>query len=428
MRLRDQEHTRGMLLNGSEKAWPLQRLVQMLNHTLAKEKESWKESPLSLPKSMNDIGPEYRNRITEWMAQLTIQFHFHPETFFLASSILDRFITSVKAQPKYLKCIAITCFYIASKISEEEDVVPCTGELVGDSNCGFRVCDVLRMERIILEKLSWDILSPTPLDYLHMFQVLAFIHYSDLSSSLSLPHLMGMMTNSLIHALCRYEVARFPNAAIALALVSLNLESVTSNPGKWTSITGQLQALAKVKTNDLMKCRQVLIQCLPNTDVTCRIRLYSPSPFPGSQKLMPSRTKVIHASNSAAIKRKATPELMHCTSEKKIHATCTEDMEFTEAETYDSDMTLTASEGEMSDVDDGASRTVSPSKRLTYAEIVKYGAMHNHDEMDQQDSDQSISSNSEYLPEMSNSCGLQASSYGFSASSLTPGTQRRIKT
>ena len=75
---------------------------------------------------------------------------------------------------------------------------------------------------------------------------------------------------------------------------------------------------------------------------------------------------------------------MHCTSEKKIHATCTEDMEFTEAETYDSDMTLTASEGEMSDVDDGASRTVSPSKRLTYAEIVKYGAMHNHDEMDQQ--------------------------------------------
>lgn len=53
-------------------------------------------------------------------------------------------------------------------------VVPCTGELVKESKCGCRSCDVLQMERIILVKLSWNIQSSTALDYLHIVSDVLF--------------------------------------------------------------------------------------------------------------------------------------------------------------------------------------------------------------------------------------------------------------
>ena len=58
----------------------------------------------------------------EWLAKLKYQFNLYPETFALASSLLDRFLATVKAHPKYLSCIAISCFFLAAKTVEEDEV------------------------------------------------------------------------------------------------------------------------------------------------------------------------------------------------------------------------------------------------------------------------------------------------------------------
>nr|CAB3262942.1 uncharacterized protein LOC100185492 [Phallusia mammillata] len=401
-------HGSGIMLK--EQAWPLQRLVSMLQSTLNKDKEEWKGVPLSSPASMKDVSPEDRDEVVIWIAELNNQFNFHPETFFLAVSILDRFITAVKAQPKYLKCIAITCFYLASKITEEEDVIPCTGELVEDSNCGCRICDVLRMERIILEKLSWDINATTPLHYLHIFQVIAFSHFTDLSSVISITHRLAALTNDLTHAMCHYKLARFPNAAIALALLSLELESIIVDASKWTSITGQLQAIAKIQTSDFMQCRETLNNLLSDTLFEKVYTKVNSEDIPLHTSQIPcqkaSKSKAAFASpNSTWAKQQfrdnSEPDTI-------IDG---ENMEVGESPLcYDSDKTLTASEGEETD-DESAPLAdfESHDRPLTYAEIVKWGMpSYCSGEMQNQDCNKPLQAT---VPTLSKRCHLQASSF-----------------
>ncbi|XP_069832821.1 cyclin-I isoform X2 [Dendropsophus ebraccatus] len=69
------------------------------------------------------ISPQQREEVIHWLAELKHHFHVYPESLALAISILDRFLASVKAHPKYLRCIAISCFYHATKTIEEDEWV-----------------------------------------------------------------------------------------------------------------------------------------------------------------------------------------------------------------------------------------------------------------------------------------------------------------
>jgi len=111
-----------MWLKTATHEWSPQWLVDRLSVIKRQIKETWKLNPLTILPNHVQIGPDDRDGAVAWLAQLNAHFRFYPETFFQAVSILDRFLTAVKAQPKYLRCIAITCLYLGSKTCEEEDV------------------------------------------------------------------------------------------------------------------------------------------------------------------------------------------------------------------------------------------------------------------------------------------------------------------
>ncbi|XP_078267452.1 cyclin-I-like [Rhinoraja longicauda] len=152
-----------------------QKLAFLLDVALSKEARLWKV-PLIETYSKQDatINPLQRENVVLWLRDLCSKFGYYPETFFIAVSIVDRLLTSVKAQPKYLRCIAISSLFIAVKINEEDEVTLLVKDLVVKSSSGCTSSEVVRMEKIILDKLQWNLYSATAVDFLNI------IHSSDL--------------------------------------------------------------------------------------------------------------------------------------------------------------------------------------------------------------------------------------------------------
>ncbi|XP_063303482.1 cyclin-I2 isoform X2 [Pelobates fuscus] len=100
-----------------------QRLASQLENGLQSETTKWKVPSFqgSTIKG-TDISPSLYEQAVLWIEELRSLFHFYPETFFLAVNILNRILASVKAQAKYLRCISVTCLYLAAKANEEREI------------------------------------------------------------------------------------------------------------------------------------------------------------------------------------------------------------------------------------------------------------------------------------------------------------------
>uniref|UniRef100_A0A3Q4H1M2 Cyclin G1 n=1 Tax=Neolamprologus brichardi TaxID=32507 RepID=A0A3Q4H1M2_NEOBR len=132
-----------------------------------------KLSGLRFIESAQDNGLRMTSRLRELevkdLLSLTRFFGFSSESFSLAVSLLDRFLSVMKIQPKHLSCVGLCCFYIAVKSTEEEKNVPLANDLIRISQNRFTVSDMMRMEKIIMEKLYWKVKAPTALRFLRVF-------------------------------------------------------------------------------------------------------------------------------------------------------------------------------------------------------------------------------------------------------------------
>ncbi|XP_075276951.1 cyclin-I isoform X3 [Opisthocomus hoazin] len=172
-----------------------QRLSLLLETAISREAQMWKAHVPKIQPNQQDvaISPKQRDEVIQWLAKLKYQFHLYPETLALAISLLDRFLAAVKARPKYLNCIAISCFFLAAKTIEEDERIPVLKVLARDSFCGCSPAEIRRMEKIILDKLNWDLHMATPLDFLHIMDSSQLIHCRELVA-----HHLSTLQSSLL--------------------------------------------------------------------------------------------------------------------------------------------------------------------------------------------------------------------------------------
>ncbi|XP_061048374.1 cyclin-I isoform X2 [Eubalaena glacialis] len=209
-----------------------------------------------------NVSPSQRDEVIQWLAKLKYQFNLYPETFALASSLLDRFLATVKAHPKYLSCIAISCFFLAAKTVEEDERIPVLKVLARDSFCGCSSSEILRMERIILDKLNWDLHTATPLDFLHIFHAIAVSTRPQLL--FSLPKLspsqhLAVLTKQLLHCMACSQLLQFKGSMLALAMVSLEMEKLIPD---WLPLTIELLQKAQMDSSQLIHCRELVARHL----------------------------------------------------------------------------------------------------------------------------------------------------------------------
>uniref|UniRef100_A0A8C6RYZ8 Cyclin-I n=1 Tax=Nannospalax galili TaxID=1026970 RepID=A0A8C6RYZ8_NANGA len=219
-----------------------QRLSFLLEKAISREAQLWRVNVPKIYKNQN-VSPPQRDEVIQWLAKLKYQFSLYPETFALASSLLDRFLATMKAHPKYLNCIAISCVFSATVKDEKIPVLKVLFLRM------FLVRNFGRMERCILGKLNWDLHMVTPLNFLHIFHDIAVSTRPQLLFSLpklSRSQHLAVLTKQLL-------LLWFKGSILALTMGSLETEKLLPD---WLPLTVELLQKAYVDSPQLIHCQK----------------------------------------------------------------------------------------------------------------------------------------------------------------------------
>ncbi|KAJ8338937.1 hypothetical protein SKAU_G00357230 [Synaphobranchus kaupii] len=246
-----------------------QRLSFLLEKAASREAKMWKVYvPKNPSKQDTDISPAQRDEAVQWLLDVHSGLRLYPETLSLAISILDRFLAIVKARPKYLRCIAIACFFLAAKTSEEDERIPALQDLARTSSCGCSPSEILRMERIVLDKLDWDLHMATPLEFLQIFHAMVLSCKSQFLVGLqgvNPSQHMALLTQELHRCLADHTLLHVKGSMLALALITLELEKCCPD---WLALTINLLKKAQIDSSQLISCRELVTRCLSTHQAT----------------------------------------------------------------------------------------------------------------------------------------------------------------
>ncbi|XP_036432829.1 cyclin-G1 [Colossoma macropomum] len=219
---------------------------------------------LRILESAHDNGLRMTAKLRDFevkdLLSLTRFFGFSAETFSLAVSLLDRFLAVMKIQPKHLSCVGLCCFYIAVKTSEEENV-PLASDLIRISQNRFTVSDMMRMEKIILEKLYWKVRAPTALHFLRLFH----FHIQEKMDADSKKILNIERLEAQLKAChCSFVFTKIKPSLLALALLAHEVEELHGfeSVAVLREAVQDLQQLLAVKDGDLVCARELVGKCL----------------------------------------------------------------------------------------------------------------------------------------------------------------------
>lgn len=220
---------------------------------------------LRLIETAHDNGLRMTVKLREYevkdLLSLTRFFGFSADTFSLAVSLLDRFLSVMKIQPKHLACVGLCCFYIAVKSSEEEKNVPLASDLIRISQNRFTVSDMVRMEKIILEKLYWKVKAPTALHFLRLFH--SYIQ-DQLDDDSKLLLNIERLEAQLKACHCSFMFSKIKPTLLSLALVAREIQE-QHEYGEAQALTEALKSLQQylhIKDGDLVCVRELVAKCL----------------------------------------------------------------------------------------------------------------------------------------------------------------------
>ncbi|XP_063058756.1 cyclin-I [Engraulis encrasicolus] len=273
-----------MKLSGSEES---SRLGRLLEDALARETRLWKAPVLEEGHIQGtDISLLQLQEVILWLREMNAAFPFCQETYALAVCVLNRLLATVKAQRKYLKCMALTCLILAAKINEEDEVIASVRDLLAQSGCSFSTAEIHRMERIILDKLQWDLYTATPIDFIHIFHALLLSSHPlllPLSSSSSSGSAVGgvrrssgpgavqkrpclqaaLWTRQVQHCMALHQLWQCRGSTLALAIITLELETSAED---WLTAAMELLNRAQMDSLEFIRCKEMVDECLYSLD------------------------------------------------------------------------------------------------------------------------------------------------------------------
>lgn len=116
----------------------------------------------------NQVNSRMRTRLVKWLNSLSISLEFRTDTFFMAVTLLDRYLSVCIETPKELQLVGASCLYIASKLCESVLKSP---EVYAYSSAGvFTAEDLLQKEKNVLTKLNFKTDFPDVVRFLKLLK------------------------------------------------------------------------------------------------------------------------------------------------------------------------------------------------------------------------------------------------------------------
>lgn len=106
-----------------------------------------------------DVTDRMRMILIDWLVDVAIKFKVHPETYFLAVDVVDRYLSRTHVQRSQLQLVGITAMLLAAK--HEEIWAPEIKECIYISANTYSMEDIITMERNIAAELNFKFTVPT---------------------------------------------------------------------------------------------------------------------------------------------------------------------------------------------------------------------------------------------------------------------------
>lgn len=161
-----------------------------------------------------DITPSMRSILVDWLVEVTEEYKFQTETLYLAVSCIDRFLSSMSVERGKLQLVGTAALFIACKYEEIQP--PDASEFAFITDDAYSKRQVLRMEKLLLKVLGFNISVPS--SYLFVYK------FSEMVSSDENTTFLAMYLNELFmmsSGFLQFSPSKVAAASLALARLTL---------------------------------------------------------------------------------------------------------------------------------------------------------------------------------------------------------------
>lgn len=157
----------------------------------------------------SDVTEEMRHTLLQWLSNVARQQGFSLETWCLSVNYLDRFLQLQPLDRECLQLVGLTSLLLAAKIEEQNP--PEILELVELCASAYTRTNFRHMEVIMLSKLEFQLLAPTPSFLLH--------HLLQIRGEKEWP--VDLSRHMVEMCLCNDETSRYTPSVIAHSIFTV---------------------------------------------------------------------------------------------------------------------------------------------------------------------------------------------------------------
>ena len=114
-------------------------------------------------KNQNEINPEMRSILNNWLIEVHDKFNFNEQTLFVCINLIDRYLSIKKIERSNYQLVGICALLIACK--HEEINLPNPKDFLFITENAYSSEQLYKMEYDILNSINFEVLIPTQLDF-----------------------------------------------------------------------------------------------------------------------------------------------------------------------------------------------------------------------------------------------------------------------